>query len=387
MYPPQHSGGYELVFQAATRRARESGHEVRVLTSDYRARSSAEEDPDVHRTLRWYWDPARYEFRVLGMAGRAGLERHNATELRRHLSEFSPDVVAWWSMGCMSLSLIEQVRRAGIPAVFFVHDDWLVYGPKRDAWIRIWRDHRRMVAPLAERVVGVPTRVGLEDAGTFVFNSRYTRDRARQAGVQPRSASIVYPGIDDTLLHPLREHEWGWRLGYVGRIDRAKGVDTAVTALSHLPSTASLTIWGSGDDEYVAEMRQMAAQAGVDDRVRFAGFVSGTELLDAYGACDVVLFPARWEEPFGLVPIEAMAVGRPVVATSRGGTAEFLRDGENALVVEPDEPDAFARCVERLAGDPALRGHLRTGGQRTAREFTIDRFADAAVREMVLALR
>jgi len=117
MYPPQHAGGYELAWQQAMHRANALGHRTRVLTSDYVEESArGEEDPDVHRTLRWYWDLERYEFPRLNVFQQLRLERHNAREFRHHLIKFKPDVVAWWSMGCMSLSLIEQARRAGMHA-------------------------------------------------------------------------------------------------------------------------------------------------------------------------------------------------------------------------------------------------------------------------------
>src|SRR2546430_3898269 len=139
MYPPQHAGGYELAWQQAMQHAEAVGHRVRVLTTDHvEDPSRDEQDDDVHRTLRWYWDLTRYEFPRHSPLARLALERHNAVQLDRHLDEFRPDVVAWWSMGCMSLSLIERVRRAGIPAALVVHDDWLVYGWQRDQWTRMW---------------------------------------------------------------------------------------------------------------------------------------------------------------------------------------------------------------------------------------------------------
>src|SRR5436190_7887209 len=171
MYPPHHHGGYELVWQAAMREARAQGHEVRVLTSDHREPGSlGEDDPDVHRTLRMYWDWESYDFPRLGLRERVRIERGNAAELRRHLGDFRPDVVAWWSMSAMSLSMVERVRRAGIPAVLVVHDDWLVYGPRFDQWIRMWRGPRMLLAPAAERLLGIPTRVDLRTAGPMLFN-------------------------------------------------------------------------------------------------------------------------------------------------------------------------------------------------------------------------
>ena len=99
----------------------------------------------------------------------------------------------------------------------------------------------------------------------------------------------------------------------------------------------------------------------------------------------MVVFPVRWEEPFGLVPLEAMAVGRPVVSTARGGTSEFVRDGENALVFDPDDDAALAACVTRLAQDDALRAALVSAGGQTAAQFTITRFAAETVAEIVAA--
>src|SRR5436309_13412667 len=175
MYPPHHAGGYETMWQAAMERARSLGHEVRVLVSDYRQTGvHGEEDPDVHRTMRWYWDLERYEFPRLSPLARVSIERHNAADLTRHLRELRPDVVTWWSMGCMSLGPIERVRRAGIPAVFVVHDDWLGDGPQYDQWIRMWRGWRKAGAPAVERFTGVATEIDMSAAGRVVFNSRYT---------------------------------------------------------------------------------------------------------------------------------------------------------------------------------------------------------------------
>ena len=387
LYPPHYAAGYELMWQAAMRRARSLGHQVRVLATDYRAGTGpAETDPDVHRTLRWYWDIERYRFHDLSPWQRMQLERHNARELNRHLREFEPDVVAWWSMGCMSLSLIELVRRRGIPAVSVVHDDWLVYGQEHDHWSRMWRKRPRL-APVAERCLRMPTVVDAANGGHFVFNSRYTLEAARRAGASLPSATVVYPGIEERFRAALPREPWRWRLLSLGRIDRQKGVDTAVRALAHLPAEATLTVWGTGDPGYVAEMEALARDLGLGDRVRFAGWADAEEVMSAYEMADAVVFPPRWEEPFGLVPIEAMGLGRPVVTTARGGSAEFLRNGENALVFEADDAEGLAGAVTRLAEDEALRERLLRGGQETASRYTLEHFADRTVQEIVGAVR
>jgi glycogen(starch) synthase len=385
MYPPHHSGGYELVWQAVMHQARAVGHKVRILASDYRAEQRApEEDPDVHRSLRIYWDPDHYEFTGNGRFQRIRTERHNAAQLHGHLRSFRPSIVTWWSMGCMSLSMIEQVRRAGIPAAFIVHDDWLVYGWTCDAWINGWRDHRAL-GRLAERLVRVPATVDVNAAGPLIFNSQYTLERARRKGFGANAAAVVHPGIDDRFLEPVSPRPWDWRIVYVGRLDRQKGVDLTIEALAHLPATARLEIWGQGDEAYIEEMKASAARLRVADRVRFGGFIDPESLRSVYAGADVVVFPVRWQEPFGLVPLEAMGVGRPVVTTAQGGTSEYVRDGHNALVFPVDDPRELARCIERLAGDEALHSRICAAGRETAAAYSARRFAEQTLEHIVRA--
>jgi glycosyltransferase involved in cell wall biosynthesis len=374
------------MWQAAVRHARDLGHTVRVLTSDYLLSPDVgETDPDVHRTLRWYWDLHRYDFPDLSPTDRLRHELHNKRELNRHLEAFRPDVVSWWSMGCISLSLIERVRRTGMPAAFIVHDDWLIYGPGFDQWIRMWRGRRRLLAPLAEHMFGLPTKVDLTHAGRFVFNSEYTHQAARRAGIDPPVVTVVPPGIEADLRQPLEPQRWQWRMLYIGRLDRQKGIDTAVRALARLPAEATLEVWGTGQDNYVEEMKRLVAELGLEGRVRFRGWAGPTERLTAYRAADVVVFPVRWQEPFGLVPLEAMGVRRAVVSTAQGGSAEFLAHEQNALVVEPDDEAALAAAITRLSGDDALRERLLEAGRQTAGRYTLERFAEDTVRQIAAA--
>jgi glycogen synthase len=97
------------------------------------------------------------------------------------------------------------------------------------------------------------------------------------------------------------------------------------------------------------------------------------------------LFPVRWSEPWGIVPLEAMAFGRPVVATGLGGSGEYLRDGKNCLLVAPSDPSALAAAVRRLAADAGLRERLRAEGQATAHTHTETVFNQAVVEALKTA--
>jgi glycosyltransferase involved in cell wall biosynthesis len=213
----------------------------------------------------------------------------------------------------------------------------------------------------------VPVLRRLDGAARWLFISETLRRRAAGAGVDPAGAEVVHRGPDESF-QPAPQVGWRWRLGYIGRLDPRKGIETAIEALGTLPARASLTIDGGGDERHRAELVARAGSLGVGDRVRFTNSTR-TRVPDAYAACDAVVFPVTWDEPWGLVPLEAMAVGRPVVATGAGGSGEYLRDGDNCLLFEPGDAAGLAAAVKRLAADDALRERLRSGGFETASRF------------------
>jgi glycosyltransferase involved in cell wall biosynthesis len=383
MYPPHHFGGYELVWHSAMDHLRSRGHEVRVLTTDLRTGAAEADGPGVHRELRWHWQPGGFARQSL--SERVAMARHNHSVLERHLGELRPDVVSWWSMGGLSLTLIETVRRRGLPAVGFVHDDWLDYGRHVDGWLRLFGGRKRAAAPVGERLAGIPATVDLGGAARWVFVSESTRRRAEALGLGLSETAIAHSGIHPAFLEPVPAADWGWRLLYVGRIDERKGVRTAVEAVAELPPEARLRVAGGWDDREAGRLRELAARLGAAERVELAGQLDRQALLDAYAWADAVVFPVIWEEPWGLVPLEAMARGRPVVATGRGGSAEYLRDGENCLLFRAGDATALAAAVERLAGDSGLRERLCAGGLETAPRHTEEAFNQAVERFLVEA--
>jgi glycosyltransferase involved in cell wall biosynthesis len=377
LYPPHHFGGYELIWRGAVEHLRAAGHEVRILTTDYRHSSpdpALAEDEDCHRELRWYWRD--HDFPHLTPLARLRLERHNGQVLDGHLDEWSPDLVAWWAMGGMSLSLLERVHRAGLPSVAVVMDDWPLYGPKVDAWqAPLYRHPRR--GRVVERVTGIPALGDLASRAHWVFISRHQLERTEKSiGALP-GARVAHAGVDEELFREAPEHPWRWRLLYCGRIDPRKGIDLAIAALPLLPAEATLRVVGDGDPEHREELERQARDLGVSDRVLFER-VARDELAETFAEHDALLFPVRWPEPWGLVPLEAMAVGLVVVASGRGGSAEYFEDGANCLLADPDTgPGSLADALRRLADDPDLRSRLRAGGLRTAERYPDTAFASA----------
>jgi glycosyltransferase involved in cell wall biosynthesis len=244
---------------------------------------------------------------------------------------------------------------------------------------------RRRLRGLAERFTALPTELDL-GRGRWVFCSEWMRAHAGLSP-DPGQAVVLTPGVEERYLTAPapRARDWSWRLLYLGRVVEQKGVITAIEALAQLPAEATLAIVGSGDAAYRSALERRASALGVAARVTFAPPVDRDGTVSAYQAADVVLHPVRWGEPWGLVPLEAMAAGRPVVATGQGGSADFLDDGVNALLHAPGDAAGLATALARLAGDPELRSRLVAAGHRTAQTHTATAFNLAAVREIAVA--
>ena len=384
LYPPHHFGGYEIVWHSAVEHLRARGHDVRVLTTDSRTGApDAEDEEDVHRELRWTLRNGRIE--PLGLRRALDLARHNHSTLARHLEEFRPQVVSWWAMGGLPLGLLDVARRRRLPAVAFVHAEWLEWGRWADPLMNSLSGRRSRLVPLVEARSRIPVEPRFSEAARYVFVSEHTRRHAFSLGLGLHDTGVAHSGIHEDFLDPAPEKAWDWRILYVGRLDPNKGIDTAIEAMRHLPAQARLEVIGGWDTAEETRLRKLATGEGVAGRVHFAGQRGRAEIVEAYGRADVVVFPVRWEEPWGLVPLEAMGRGRPVVATGRGGSAEYLRDEHNCLLFNADDAEALAATLSRLATDDALRARLRRGGLETAAKHTEAVFNEAVEKELTRA--
>lgn len=377
MYPPHAYGGYERSCMDVVDRWRHSGDDVLVLTSQIRV--EGEPDPPsserdrVWRDLRIYWEDHKF----LNPPGRVRFswERHNERCLQRALSAFRPDVVSVWGMGFMSMGLLSILDKRRAPTVLVICDEWPVYGPLVDSWSRAFA-----ARPGLARIVGaisrLPTRLpAIDELGPPCFVSQsLLREMQTRSRWTFEDSTVVYSGIaSEEFSFDPRLEPWQWRLLYVGRVHPQKGIETVLRALPGLPSDAVLTLVGRGDLVHLSDLQQMARNLGVADRVRFTT-CDRSDLNRHYAGADVVVFPSK-EEFFGLVPLEAMACGTPVAATSVGGASEFLVDGENCLTFSAGDSGELVAVLKKMAEDGDLRQRIVSGGRATAAELSADRLA------------
>jgi D-inositol-3-phosphate glycosyltransferase len=205
-------------------------------------------------------------------------------------------------------------------------------------------------------------------------------------GVPPSKVSVVPCGVDLDHFRPaptnnapssIPDRVCRYRLVSAGRLVPRKGYDTAIEALTRLPET-ELLIAGGADATPEPEHDRLTAFAerlGVGDRVKLIGQVARTDMPALLRSADLVVC-SPWYEPFGIVPLEAMACGVPVVASAVGGMLDTVVDGVTGAHVPPRDPAALAETITALLQSPSRRAELaRAGLERVRSRYSWDRVA------------
>jgi glycosyltransferase involved in cell wall biosynthesis len=196
----------------------------------------------------------------------------------------------------------------------------------------------------------------------------------------------LYGGIDPEpfLAEPDGAHfEAGKvRLLYFGRLLPQKGVHTAIEALGLLhqwgeAEGVSLTLLGDGHPQYEAQLRALAAEQQVADRVIFAGRVGRNEIPIWLPNFDIFLFTSTWPEPFGRTIVEAMAAGLVVIGSTVGGSSEIFEHYAPDLLFQPEDAETLAAHIGRVRHNQQLqREMVRRGRQVVCDYFTHERMAE-----------
>ena len=339
-------GGIQVLVGALALEQVARGHEVRVVVTGVQG----EGEPDEWRGLPVH----RLDYRgALERQDRAAVGRANAgmVALRR---DFAPQVT--------------HVHLAGPGAALHVQANLFEPGP----WLVT------VHVPLPARALAPGEFLGkvLLAADRVVAISEHIRSMVHACVGADRPVERIYNGVEE--LPCDGEPEGSASLLFLGRLVEEKGADVAIRALAEVAAElpeARLVVCGDGPQR--AELGELAGALGLAERVEFQGRTERDELPHFLARSAIVLVPSVWEEPFGLVPVEAAFAGRPVIASDRGALPEVVLDGETGLVVPGGSAGALAAAIRRLAGDPGLARGLGERARASARaRFGWERFTD-----------
>ncbi|MGI3781805.1 MAG: glycosyltransferase [Janthinobacterium lividum] len=359
------------------------GHDVVVYTR--------RDDPDLPETVR---TDDGYDVVHLDAGPARGVPKDGlwplmpafADALRRHLRTRTPDVVHahFWMSGWAAT---RATRGLSIPTFVTFHALGSVKRRHQGSADTSPAERVEVELAVAERASRVVATCRDEVAELAAIGVDLDRVDVVPCGVDVRHFTPDAAPLDDP---PRREP---YRIVSVGRLVPRKGFATVVEALVSLPGVELVVAGGhAGTGAVEAEqvrLQTLAEDLGVADRVHFVGQV-GHFLMPALLCSADLVVCSPWYEPFGLVPLEAMACGVPVVASAVGGMLDSVAEGETGLLVPPQDPAALATAVQGLLSDPARRrAYGRAGVRRARSRYSWDAVATATAEgyERALALR
>jgi glycosyltransferase involved in cell wall biosynthesis len=284
--------------------------------------------------------------------------------LREVVATEEPEVASVHNLPGWSAASWVTLARLGVPAVQVLHDYYPIC-----VKASMYRQGRNCTGQCAGcRVFRLPHRALSRRLAAVVGVSQFMLDRHRKLGYfegVPMQRVIHNARAPQALgvenMPPAEPHS-GLRFGFIGRLDPSKGIEPLVAAFLavDLPD-AELWIAGSGKQDYEKRLRGSIR----DSRIRLLG---RQRPADFYPQVDVVVVPSLWNEALGMVVAEALAFGKPVIGSRRGGIPEMVRHGENGLLFEPDAPGELQAALESVR-DETLRARLAAQARPSSAPF------------------
>lgn len=345
--------GLEKMALAVVRGLRMRGHDVRCLVSgwnDGRFTSRLEEYGVPYQTayLGKISLSTRPQYVLWTLSALAHMPRAIMSS-KTFLEDFDPDVVLAYNRD--TIVYLRNVL-ADRPTAYHVHD---VPRPTMGACLM-----NRLASSVVDHLIAVSESVAF---------------RLIESGTDAGKVSVVYNGIPHAqrALRPGQGRKV--LVGIVGQVGEWKGHDDLLEALRLLvmrDCEIACRIAGVGPEGYARALRRKVAHYRLEEHVEWCGYVEDASAI--YEGLDICVVPSRFEEPFGLVAVEAGLRGIPVVATRVGGLPEIVIDGQTGLLVEPKDPQGLADAIETLAEEPESRRRMGDAArQRMQERFGVDR--------------
>lgn len=360
-YSPHVASGAEIVLQRTVEGLQQRGEDVSVLTTG--------PQPGLHRSevrgvkvyraglLNTYWHFSQQRPSALARLGWHLRDRYNAgmrQYVREVIKEQKVDLVVCHDLSGWSAAVWDEISAAGIPIVQVLHDLYLLC-PGSNMFKK--GTHCKTPCTLckhfrqghAERSAQVDAVVGVSQ---FLLDTLTRAAYFRNASHHViHSSSPDVEGSNQRFFKDTWTHPEPLRFGYIGALSEQKGLRWLIEQFKTLPFAATLTIAGRGLDEYEKELRGLADAPNIE----LVGYQSPESF---YQRIDVAVVPSLWNEPFGMVAVEACVHSIPVIASNRGGLPEIIRDGDNGLLCDPVDVSSLGRAMQRLHAEPRLRARL-----------------------------
>jgi D-inositol-3-phosphate glycosyltransferase len=338
-----------------------------------------------------YHDPSDPQVIELGPNSRvihvrAGLYFEEKESLYWYLPQFIRNVMCYSSAEQLEYHLVHSHYWLSGRAGMFLAKRWNVPHVASFHTLASLKQQAYVGAPEPEMRAGAERKV-MEAADLILAYSDHERDAmARLYGVARPRIEVLPAGVDTDVFRPMDREACKRELGlegkkvvlYVGRVEPIKGLDlllNAVTSMGDRRDLKLVMVGGKEGEPEVVRLKSRIQELGLAEMVWFVGPVKQERLPVFYNAAEALVLPSHYES-FGLVALESLACGTPVVASRVGGLPTFLKDGETGYLVPWRSPDSFADRLEVLLTHPALRESMGRAGRQKALSLGWDRLAE-----------
>lgn len=314
-YPPYYIGGYELACFDTVEYLKNAGHDVYILTGDYK--ECSQNFQRVYRKLKYidYSNPSFLD--------KFKIEEFNYNITKDVISKINPDLVYIWSLRLVSLAPLWAVEQTKVKKVFEIGDFWMKGFLSNSFMSKIKRSIKQVIPFFKSVEVKIDPIISVSNWMKEEMKELYGSQQIFQI---PNGTKITKEKVEKNSVM--------MRYMFCGRLDYSKGLDLAIKALSNLKDKKvqdfQFHIYGDGDKTYIKRCKQMIKILNLEDEVFFHGKCDNLE--KEYKKNHVLLMPTRMREPFGLVLIEAMNYGVVCLATNDYGPAEIIDDKKNGLL-------------------------------------------------------
>jgi len=371
-FPPHSIGSYELQCLQVSHELGLRGHQVRILTAESAASPINQTSAKIFRELEVYSSEDAQNGSFTRLFRKV---RSNQRILEQHLVRFVPEVILFWGMEGLPLSLALTAEKTTIPCVYAVMDHWLSKACESDPWWRYWTEENAFDPPMIRNILrGLRLESAVRGQAPFgdvkalrLDNVFFCSESLKQETVKacdiPLEHSAIVPcGISpEDIRRKARHATLSGRILYVARLSDEKDPLTAIRAIQELRKRGndgySLDICGRGTPQYESMLHDFVRKNQLNGAISFKPLME-EQVRNALHLYDTLVFTSKYPEPFPLVHLKAMAARVPVISTLDGGSGELIRNGENGLAFETGNHYDLADQIEKISSDVALRERI-----------------------------
>lgn len=401
--PPDYDGGFELSAFRNAQSLRERGHDVTLVTGEFRTTYQGER-VDPHWVQRIFqvsqtkdgWSSAEMflggnsdlRFKIGNLFNQIGLRLANIrvltqmldvaptneAALDRFLAEHDFDAAYVFGLHKIGTSVIRSLMKKNIPVLYHQGDEWLAFYIYPGRLKRLMLNLASPITYFRERRI---------DLRNVFLVSHFMKRRFLDAGFKENQLGVIYRGVEFPLKDDFDRERFDPPVFLVAsRLTLYKGIHFAIKAAAILEQRLPKSEWelwiaGHGDPVTMDYFHQLVEELNVGHRVKFIGKHTRESTYQHMQRAVAVLSPSVFDEPFGNTNIEAMASGTPLIASRSGAIEEIVDHGVSGLIYDRDNVEELAHHMELVLANKDLRRSMQVEGLKRVQEmFTQDRVID-----------